>query len=251
MSNEMSHKIESLGPDDVHLWYLFTNDVDRAGLRRYSALLSPEESERAARFVFEKDRKSSAISWGWVREILSRYADVPPENWRFRREEYGKPEIENPIPSLPLRFNLSHTQGLSACAVHLGRDVGVDVEYIERKSATEEVARRSFAEAEFEELRRQPEARRKDRFFDYWTLKEAYIKAVGRGISLGLQEFAFDLSAPGNPKVTFSDKLDDRPDGWTFYQDHPGPLHRAALAVRAPAEAGLDLTIRTSQSDHR
>lgn len=238
-------RIEALGADEIHLWYLFTDPVDDAGIRRFAAHLSDEESARAARFVFAKDRKSSIVSWGWVRETLSRYADVEPAEWRFRREEFGKPEIEVPSAAPDLRFNLSHTTGLSACVVHRRRDVGVDVEFIERKSATEEIARRSFAPAEFEELRRQPEDLRRDRFFDYWTLKEAYIKAVGRGISLGLQEFAFDLASPGSPSISFTDKLDDRPGAWTFYQDHPGPLHRAAVAVRASPDTGLDLNIRT------
>lgn len=236
---------EALDPDEVHVWYAFTDEVRGAdAIAACDALLSAEERARRDRFVFDRDRHVFRVSWALVRRTLSRYAPVDPAAWTFERNAHGKPEIAAGLPAAGLRFNLSHTAGLAACAVHRRRDVGVDVETLRRESATREIAERSFAPDEVAALERLPEERRREAFFDYWTLKEAYIKAVGVGISLGLQRFAFDLAGPGTPRVRFAPDLHDDPEGWQFAQDRPGPDHRAAVAVRAPRGEPLRWSFR-------
>ena len=125
-------------------------------LDSYEALLSEDERERMARFVFDHDRHAFVITRAHVRTMLSRYAAVAPADWRFVENVHGRPELfDRPEGTPDLRFNISHTDGLIACAVTIGREVGVDVEHIARH-LTHDVAGRFFAPDEVSDLRRLP-----------------------------------------------------------------------------------------------
>lgn len=211
-------------------------------LDSYTALLSKDERERMARFVFDRDRRAFVITRAHVRTMLSRYAAVAPADWRFVENVHGRPEIfDRPEGAPDLRFNISHTDGLIACAVTIGREVGVDVEHVGRH-LTHDVAGRFFAPDEVTDLRRLPPEDQQLVFFDYWTLKEAYIKARGFGLALPLADFAFKLNPPGPPAITFEPSLEDDPSTWQFMQDWPTPQHRLGLAVR---RNGADLPVRS------
>jgi len=210
-------------------------------LDSYKALLSKDEHERMARLVFDRDQRAFVITRAHVRTMLSRYAAVTPTDWRFVENVHGRPEIlDRPAGTPDLRFNISHTDGLIACAVTIGREVGVDVEHTGRH-LTHDIAGRFFAPDEVADLRKLPRHDQERVFFDYWTLKEAYIKARGFGLALPLGEFAFKLNPPGPPAITFLPSLDDDPSTWQFMQDWPTPQHRLGLAVR---RTGRDLSIR-------
>jgi 4'-phosphopantetheinyl transferase len=210
-------------------------------LEAYRALLSKDEHDRMARFVFDRDRRAFLITRALVRTMLSRYAPVAPADWTFIANVHGRPEILDRPRGVPdLRFNISHTDGLIACAVTIGREVGVDVEHINRQ-LTHDVAGRFFAPDEVTDLRKLPPDEQPRAFFDYWTLKEAYIKARGFGLALPLGDFAFRLKPPAPPEITFEPSLEDDPSTWQFMQDWPTPQHRLGLAVR---REGNDLPIR-------
>jgi 4'-phosphopantetheinyl transferase len=217
----------------VHVDLLFTaNAAALANLDAYRSLMSPDEHERMARFVFERDRKAFLLTRALVRTTLSRYASVAPADWKFITNVHGRPEIVDRPAGVPdLRFNISHTDGLIACAVTIGREVGVDVEHIGRH-LLHDVAGRHFAPREVSDLRKLPDDEQHKVFFDYWTLKESYIKARGFGLALPLGDFAFTLNPPRPPVITFEPTLDDDPATWQFLQDWPTPQHRLALAVR-------------------
>ena len=220
-------------------------DTDAAGTpadhTAYGALLSSDERERMARLVFERDRRRFLLTRALVRTMLSRYANVAPEDWSFIANVHGRPEILDRPRGVPdLRFNISHTDGLIACAVTIGREVGVDVEHIGRR-ITYDVAGRFFAPREVNDLKALPADQQARVFFDYWTLKEAYIKARGFGLALPLGDFAFTLSPPSPPRIAFEPALEDDPATWQFFQDWPTPHHRLAVAVR---REGADLPIR-------
>lgn len=228
--------------DAVHVDLLPTASADaQARLDAYRTLLTADEHERMARFVFERDRHAFLLTRALVRTMLSRYAPVAPADWRFIANAHGRPEILDRPPGVPdLRFNISHTDGLIACAVTIGREVGVDVEHVGRQ-LLHDVAGRHFAPKEVADLRSLPAAEQDRVFFDYWTLKEAYIKARGFGLALPLGDFAFTLDPPRPPRITFEPALDDDPATWQFLQDWPTPRHRLALAVRRD---GGDLPVR-------
>ena len=232
-----------LGPRDVHVWLAVPEQiVDARLLERYHALLSHEERERAARFRFDEHRHQFCVAHALVRSSLSRYAGVEPGAWRFAVGERGRPEIV-PAPGVPpLRFNLTHARGLCACAIALTRDVGVDVEDTTRRADIDAIAQRYFAPSERRDLAR-PEAGR-SRFFELWTLKEAYLKARGLGIAAALEKVAFELE-PGAPiRVRFDAGFDDDPASWQFALERPTSQHVLSVAVRRSAEPELSILLR-------
>jgi 4'-phosphopantetheinyl transferase len=207
-------------------------------LAAYLALLAPDERGRHDRFLNERARHEHLVTRALVRTTLSRATGVPPRAWRFKANPHGRPEIAEPAGFRHLRFNLSNTRGLVACALALGRQVGIDVESLDRGADLLEISSRFMAPAEAADIRACPEADRAHRFFSYWTLKEAYIKARGLGLSIPLDQFAFDLRDPAGPRVTFDPALDDDADRWTFARYQPTGRHLMAVAVeRRPGEA--------------
>jgi 4'-phosphopantetheinyl transferase len=188
-------------------------------------------------------RATHLLARALVRTTLSRYASVPPESWRFEVGAHGKPEI---VGAPGLRFNLSHTDGVVACAVAADVDVGVDVEDSQRRSSYLQVARRFFAAAEVDALERLPEVEQRQRFFEIWTLKEAYIKARGLGLPLPLRRFAFDRSDPASIAVAFDAELGESPEDWQLALARPTERHVLALAL-ARGEAA-DRRVRSFRS---
>lgn len=234
--------IELLPFRAVHIDLVLTDNAETLARRdQYLPLLAPDERERMARLVFERDRHRFLLTRALVRTMLSRYAPVPPADWQFIANVHGRPEILDRPAGVPdLRFNISHTDGLIACAVTIGREVGVDVEHVNRR-LTQDVAARFFAPSEVAHLQSLPEDEQERVFFDYWTLKEAYIKARGFGLALPLGDFAFHLPPDGVPAISFEPSLPDDPATWQFLQDWPTPTHRLGLAIR---RTGDDLPVR-------
>jgi 4'-phosphopantetheinyl transferase len=207
-------------------------------LDAYAGLLDAQERDKSQRFHFERHRRQYLVSHALVRLTLSRYAPVAPEAWTFETNHYGRPEVHGAW-SPRLRFNLSHTDGMALCAVMVDTDVGADVEDAQRPGRMVDLADSFFAPSEAAALRALPEPLQRERFFAYWTLKEAYIKARGMGLSLPLQHFAFHLAPGEPPRITFDPRLADVPEAWSFVQLRPSPRHLAALAVRQPREQPL------------
>jgi 4'-phosphopantetheinyl transferase len=227
-----------LAPDEVHVWLAWPDTIgDSAPLAEYATLLDADERERWQRFRFAKHRRQFLIAHALVRTTLSRYAPLAPQAWRFRKNRYGRPEIDNEALGPPLRFNLSHTEGLIACAVVLERDVGIDVETTARNAHTLAIAERFFSADECRELRALAPPAQYDRFFDYWTLKEAYIKARGMGLALPIGQFSFHLAADTSIGISFSDEIQDDPARWQFWLLRPSLHHRLAVCVAKRAQA--------------
>lgn len=235
--------IMSLGERDLHLWLIpLAAGVDPRSLGDCFALLDAEERHRYARFVFDRHRLAYLISHAFLRRTLSRYVRVPAHAWHFAHNKYGRPEAVLPPGCPPLRFNLSHTEGLAACAVTLGRDVGVDVEDTQRRGHSLEIAQRFFSAAEIQGIDACPPGERSSRFFDLWTLKEAYMKACGMGLALGLENLTMRLDADRGIGIAFSPAVRDRPEDWQFLLFDHGQRYRMAAAVRRGA--GPDLAWR-------
>jgi 4'-phosphopantetheinyl transferase len=227
--------------DEIHVWYVFSDRVmDAQLLARYEALMSPEERARQQRYMQAKDRHQHLIARALVRTSLSRYADVSPEAWTFSPNGYGRPEISGPIET-PLRFNLSHTSGLVVCAVAREREVGVDVENVGRPAEYVHLAQRFFAPSEAAHVVSLPPELQRHVFFDYWTLKESYIKARGMGLALPLGDFAFRLDDPVT--ISFSGSIEDDPASWHFCRSRLGDRHTMALAIRSSTDE-LKITVR-------
>lgn len=227
-----------LQPDEIHLWLARCSDIrDPLLLGRYRGLMNEEELVRLQRFRFERDQHRHLVARALVRTSLSRYAPVEPGCWQFARGVQDKPELA--AAPLPLRFNISHSGDFVVCAVSLEFDIGVDIEAMERTNDVLAIARHYFSAPELASLSELPAALQRDRFFDYWTLKEAYMKARGEGISLGLGNFSFRLSDDGAIAIAFTAAIEDHPPDWRFRLFDPAPGYRMALAWRRRADAAV------------
>lgn len=225
-----------LAAGQIDLWVVRPDDItDARLLQSYLALLTPDELARQQRYRFAKDRHSALITRAFVRTLLSSYADIPPPQWRFSKGHNNKPEIIN--PPLPLRFNLSHAQGLIICAVTLTHDIGVDVEYTARRCEAGRLANRYFSPWEAAELHRHTGAEQTERFFDYWTLKESYIKACGDGLTIPLAHFGFTINRWNDIRIAFAPQRNDHPAHWQSWLLQGTPQHRIAISIRDPQRA--------------
>ncbi len=245
-----------LRDDEVHLWYVRTERAaDAALLERFRDSLCDGERRRWQRFAFEEGRQQFLVSHGFLRAVLSRYAGVPPSGWRFVPSAYGKPEVALPAGAAPagrqaLCFNLTHTHGLAACVVAWDREVGVDAEDWHRRGRDvgDELVRRCLSAEELACYRTLHEDDRKRGFFDYWTLKEAYLKARGLGLSLPVEEVVFrgPSGGPHSPpvEVSFGPSVGDRPDTWQFACYTASDQHRIAVAARRFPGPDLDVIVR-------
>jgi 4'-phosphopantetheinyl transferase len=223
-----------LPPGVAHLWYVFSDEVkDPDLLAAYHRWMSPEEATKQARFYFPEGRHEYLLTRALCRSVLSKYAPIAPEDWSFVRNEYGRPAIAGPAGAPPIRFNLSNTRGLIACLVTREHEVGVDVEDTHRTGSTVEIADRFFSPSEVRALHAQPASRQRTRFFEYWTLKESYIKARGMGLSIPLDQFSFHLDEGPVIRISFDPKLVDDPGAWQFALYRPSARHQMATAVRA------------------
>jgi 4'-phosphopantetheinyl transferase len=230
----------------VDLWFTRTDRVDSGLAARYRALLTQHELAQQARFYFEKDRHRYLVTRALAREVLSRYAPVAPDEWRFEADSYGKPHIVAPAGlAQRIAFNISHTDGLVIVGVSRGRALGVDAECMQRRAALE-VAERFFSPLEVRSLQRLARQAQAMRFWELWTLKESYIKARGMGLSIPLDRFAFQLDRARRVALEFAPGFDDVPSRWQFWQMRPTEHHLLALCVESPAEheAPIRLSVR-------
>lgn len=218
-----------LSAGEIHLWLVKPDEITDPILSdRYRDLLDTEEQARLQRLRLPDVRHQYLLTRALVRTTLSRYIALPPSTWRFRPGPHGRPLIVNP-EGQALCFNLAHTRGLIACAVTRDAELGVDVEYTLRDTPKIEVANRFFADAEYRNLHALPTDRQSDRFFDYWTLKEAYIKARGLGLACPLGRFAFRLREGEKIILTIDPGLADGGGRWHCRLGRPSTHHRLAL----------------------
>jgi 4'-phosphopantetheinyl transferase len=210
----------------VDLYLLRPSDCAPDDHAALLAWLHPAELERYHRFVFDRHRVEFLATRALVRRALSCYRPIAPADWRFRTNAYGRPEID---PPCGLTFNLANHPTLTVCAIRSGRELGVDVEPLTRGAEILAIADTVFAPDELAALRALPDAAQPDRALTLWTLKEAYIKARGMGLSLPLDGFAFSFDDV-EPRISFAPKIADAPERWTFRTiDVLG--HRIALAL--------------------
>lgn len=216
--------------DEAHVWQ-FDLDTQSFADEQWESLLSSDERQRALRFHFPLHRRHFSATHGLSRIVLGAYLNTDPEALCFRYSDKGKPGLGGIHETNPLRFNLSHSENALLLAITLGREIGVDVEYIRPDFELESTAQRFFSSAERGTLHALSVAQRRLAFFNCWSRKEAFIKAKGAGLSLPLDQFDVSLT-PGVP----AEILATRPDAaekthWSLTALDAGPDYAAALVV--------------------
>lgn len=155
--------------------------------------LTPDEHERASRFHFDRDRHRFIVARGLLRRLLSRYVDAPAHSLRFACGPFGKPYLETIKDHGTLAFSLSHSGDWALAGVARGREIGVDLEQVRPMADYRDLSESNFAPAETEAILKLPKDRQIDGFFACWTRKEAYVKALGLGLSLDLSTFVVSI----------------------------------------------------------
>lgn len=179
---------------DLHLW-CFALDLKAEERAELAATLSPDEAERARRFYFDRDRHRFTAARGRLRQILASYLQVAPAEIAFTYGEHGKPALAG---GGHLCFNLSHSEGLALCGVTRGRAIGVDLEAIKPERIDDGLLAYVFSASDCALLRSLTPAERCQAFYHGWTRKEAYLKALGSGLSIA--PASFDVAVlPGQP----------------------------------------------------
>lgn len=233
-----------LGGLDEHrvmVRWLPVDDDPRQDLSGFLALLDPTEQARAARFHADQDRRAYILAHALTRLMLSSRRDRPPQDWRFEAGHHGKPRIVADDGEAGLLFNLSHTRGMVAVALADGQEVGIDVERIESGRLSLDLAVKTFAPSEAAYLCRLPAESQTEAALTLWTLKEAYIKATGQGLSCPLDSFAMTLDPLS---INFKQSLNDDPAKWRFRTLQPHPGFVLALALRASRQDRLRIDAR-------
>lgn len=205
----------NIGSKSIQLWLVHEKDIsDQSLLDHYHGLLGERELRRYDRLRLENDKKQFLITQVLARTVLaSLIGEQDPGAIRFERNPHGKPFL--PKADQP-RFNLTNSNGLVVLAVTADVEVGIDVEYTMRKAACLQLARRYFTGDEAATFEGLEESALRDRFFDFWTLKEAWLKAYGTGLRTPLNYFGFTLSE--KVEISFTSRLPASPDEWTFWQ---------------------------------
>ena len=231
---------------EVHLWYGFVEDfVGAAELVASRALMSRSEHARGDGFHFDVDRNRFVAARGALRRILSRYAPVAPEQWQFAVNAFGRPHIAGPLPDADgLTFNLSHTARMIVVAVGRHCRRGVDAETTAQPPVGLEIADRFFAADEARDLRAQPAHLRQRRFMEYWTLKEAYTKARGEGLSVPLHQFGFVMGDHEGVGLWVDACQPDVAQRWQVFQYWINEQDVVAICAEPVSDDRVGVTVR-------
>jgi 4'-phosphopantetheinyl transferase len=221
----------TLSEDEIHVWRAPLN-ISNATLTSFAACLDTDEQARAARFHFDRHRNQFIAGRGWLRTITGWYLETDPAKLIFKNSDFGKPSIGESVETVPLRFNLAHSGELALYAFTLRREVGIDIEVIDPKFASETIAHQFFSPKEVAALLEFPINQRPPAFFDCWTRKEAFIKAQGMGLSLPLDQFEVSLE---HDQAALLHTAWDAAEAarWSLINIDAAPGYAAALAVPA------------------
>ena len=205
--------------DEIHVWGASLHDP---GLAAYAKreMLAPEERERAAKFHFERDRKSFVVRRSVMRAVLGSYLRMAAADVPLVYEEWGKPRILASNGDPPLHFNFSHSRGLALCAVGRFAALGVDVEKLRPMPEMAEIGATFCSPQENALIKGASDDQRLEVFFDVWTRKEAYLKATGQGLASSLAQIDCSEAAPG----------------WTLHSLSPAQGYTGTLAFPGHAD---------------
>jgi 4'-phosphopantetheinyl transferase len=219
-----------LADDEVQVWRVEL-DVLAPSEPHWLSLLAPDEQDRARRFRFDRHRRRFATTRGVLRTLLGSYLNAEPRSVRFRYSDKQKPALDAAFAQGCLQFNVSHSEELALLAFTRAREIGVDVERVRENSNIEGIAKHFFSESEREALASLPASEKQAAFYRCWTRKEAFIKAIGEGMSLPLHQFDVSL-APGQPAELLATRPDpEEKKRWSVWTLDAGAEFAAALVV--------------------
>lgn len=216
-----------MSPDEVHLWYIPLNQI--CGGPPALAALSADEQSRASRYRFSRDRDRFTQTRTALRSILGEYLNTDPSHLRFDYHPNGKPTLKT------ISFNVSHSGSLAAIAITPTAPIGIDIEELREVPEWRSIAESHFSASERADLLGAPPALKQQLFFRIWTRKEAYVKAMGTGLSAPLDRFDVSVLPAARPAILRIEGDAQQASQWTLHHLDPSPTHVGALACKLPA----------------
>ena len=233
-----------LCPNEIQVWYATPEDFnDEVIQQKFRSWLSDTELAFLKALRFEHHRLTYLVAHALLRATLSSYTDVKPVDWQFQTNPFNKPFIAPPLNTLGLHFNLSHTEGMVAIALTQIGPLGIDIESTSREQNISEIAQDILTLNECLDLNQQAQTDQHIRLLKYWTLKEAFVKATGLGLTSGLQTFEFDLNAQPEPIIRFLSPNDTLARNWQFKQCTLPSSHILALAHHHPEAPHVQVSL--------
>ena len=228
----------------VTIWTMEIRTPSADTLARWHAVLSPAETARTERYRFDTDRNAYIAAHALTRGLLQAIGGRPAASWQFQETESGKPEIMCPAEEPTLQFSLSHTRQLVACAATQGFALGIDAEALDRPEVGTSVVEAVLSPSEIALLNAAPARLRHRTFLQLWTLREAYVKATGKGIHFPREDFSFALDPLD---ISFAGGDGDASE-WQFFAWNAS-LHMLSLAIRCNQRHRVTLRKRTLVHD--
>lgn len=220
-----------LNASDAHLWRVFLPGLQSHG-GEFSRLLSPEQAERSQRFVDPARRTQYAIRMAMLKLLLGRYTNTDPFKIKFGLSDFGKPHVLEHAKGTSLEFNVSHSGDWLFVAITENHPVGVDVECVKPDFPVIEISNRFFTVEEASLVARADENCRAKTFFKIWVRKEAYLKAIGKGLNLSLDSFNIPrdlLTSLENPEDNICRLVGDIDKVWYFFEVASDPQYCSCL----------------------
>ncbi|MGK7941237.1 MAG: 4'-phosphopantetheinyl transferase superfamily protein [Crocosphaera sp.] len=217
----------TINSQEIHLWK--TNlQQSSLNIKNGFKILNQEEKIKAQKFHFEQHQQRFIIARSTLKRILSLYLSLPPETIEFQYSDHGKPQLVDHLNNKQLQFNLSHSQDLAIYAITPYYLIGVDVEYVRPMRDAENIAKRFFSAQEFQRINSLSPVNKNKEFLTLWTAKEAYLKAIGKGLSGGLETVEISSYEPRK----FINLPDINKHNWTLLSFVPQVNYLAAMAVQ-------------------
>ena len=226
-----------------HVTHVWCSNLDDTFLEEgeWTGLLNADELQRARRFRFARDCRRFAAGRTTLRMLLAGYLEDEPAKLSFHYSDHGKPGLAGAHQNSRLKFNVSHSGNVAIFAFVLDRNVGVDIERVHTDIEVDAVAQRFFSPYERLALAALPASEKYLGFFNCWTRKEAFVKAVGQGLSLPLENFDVSLT-PREPARLLATRPEAREaERWAMIAPGIQPEHVAAVVVEGP---GMELKVQ-------
>lgn len=217
-----------LKPHQVHVWSLNKSE-HKNKLAAYWNILSKEEKESASKYRFTRDRDCSIIARGALRTLLGNYLKQSPERIKFQFGTHGKPSL-NELSDI--EFNVSHSTNAIVLAFVQHNSIGIDVEYIKRNIEVKKIAKHFFSKEEIMSLFSMDESYYKQAFYNCWTRKEAFIKALGSGLSFPLDQFVVSLDSTKEAALLDTKWDEKEKDNWVLKSFEPAQDYIGAVTVK-------------------
>jgi 4'-phosphopantetheinyl transferase len=217
-----------LSGKEVHVWAFNIGTSATIGVS-FEQTLDVYELDRAARFHFSRHRESFVLTHVVLRHVLGRYLNLHPSSVRFSYGPRGKPAL---APTTNLQFNMSHSASMAVIALTTDCQIGVDIEQIRPVTNMEQLAERFFCLEEAAEIISLPVVRREQAFFSCWTRKEAYIKAIGTGLSTPLNAFRVRVQPDAPAHFLHIQNETAAAEEWTLHDLQLAPNYAAAVTYQ-------------------